>query len=213
MLNGKLPKGRGIAAIVGIFLPAFYIYAITLGKDGGGGLKSEMEVYAIYLFGGLFAFDKLTYSLIQFDYGANLFRVLYAVAHVFDSSIPVLPLMEDYQYFGAATNVYTIFGRAFRDFGYIGVAIYMFFLGVFHGHLYRGVRHGSIYYKLFFAWSFFALITQFFNDHYMALASAWIQLFMLILVFRWVTARGRLIRSYERPLLGKKGGPRLSSAQ
>lgn len=208
MVSGRLRTGKGMAVLTVIFLPVFYIYAVTLGKDGGSGLQSELEVFSIYLFGGLFAFDQLTQTIVPYgDFGAHLFRIVYAVANAFDRSVHVMPIIEDYQYFGATTNVYTVFGKAFRDFGYFGVAAYMFFIGVFHGYIYCGMKRGSIYYKILFVLSFYPMVMQFFQDQYLGLASTWIQLLMLTLLFKIVTSRGRLKLTYGRPPGGKLGVP------
>ncbi|MGE5612632.1 MAG: O-antigen polymerase [Nitrososphaerales archaeon] len=205
ILNGRLRLGRGLLVLLAIFLPVFYLYSVTLGKDGGGGVQSSLEVFSLYLYGGIFAFDKLSQGLAQFDHGGNLFRAFFAAAHLFDPSVQVAPIVDDYEFIPIATNVYTIFGKAYRDFGMGGVLAYMFFVGVFQGHIYTVARRGSVYYRILLVFSFFALLMQFFQDQYLGMLSTWGQVFFLTFLFAVATRHGRRKQYFQSAALPQKG--------
>jgi oligosaccharide repeat unit polymerase len=196
ILNGKVRPSRGLLALLCVFLPLFYVYSVTLGKDGGGGVDSMLDVFKLYLYGGLFAFDKLAQSLLPHEHGAHLFRVFFLAANIFDPPVEVAPLVDDYVFLPEPTNVYTVFGKAFRDFGSMGVVIYMLFVGMCHGFIYRRAGRGSVYYRILLVYSFFVLLMQFFQDQYLGILSTWIQVIALTCLFA-VFTRGRRARAYR----------------
>lgn len=183
IIERKISPMRGLLLLTVVFLPAFYLYSVTLGKDGGSGMASITQVFKLYLFGGLFAFDKMTHSFAPLEEGANLFRALYIAVDMISPPANVAPLVDSYEYIPEPTNVYTVFSKAFRDFGTIGVAIYMVFVGALYGVLYKQARMGSVYYRFLLVYGYFALLMQFFQDQYLALLSTWVQLVVLTWLF------------------------------
>src|SRR5471030_361393 len=188
--TGRVKAGKGILVLAGIFFILFFLYAVVLAKDGGGGSDAFIQVVSVYLYGAIFAFAKLTQTMNDYDGGMNLFRTIFAIARKFDPSIEVKSIIEEYVFTPFPTNVYTVFGKAYRDFGVIGTGIYMLFIGYLQGHIYSRAKLGSTYYQLAFTFTMFPLLMQFFQDQYFGLLSTWVQWILLIFLFRRCTRRG-----------------------
>jgi oligosaccharide repeat unit polymerase len=199
IIERRISTLRGFLLLILIFLPAFYLYSVTLGKDGGSGMASITQVFKLYLFGGLFAFDKMTQSFVPLEEGANLFRAFYVALDLVSPPVAVTSLVDSYEYIPEPTNVYTVFSKAFRDFGIAGVAIYLLLIGGLYGVLYQQARKGSMHFRILLVYGYFALLMQFFQDQYLALLSTWTQLIVLTWLFATFTrpsiARSRLILS------------------
>jgi oligosaccharide repeat unit polymerase len=183
IITGKMRASRGFLLLFAIFLPAYYLYSVSFGKDGGGGFASMADVFKLYLYGGLFAFDKLTLDAAPLENGDNLFRFFRVALGFIDPSITVAPLVDSYEFIPEPTNVYTVFGKAFRDFGTAGVAVYLLFIGAMHGFVYARARLGSMYYQILLVFSYFALLMQFFQDQYLGMLSTWGQVIILTGLF------------------------------
>ncbi len=197
ILNGKINAGKGVVTLVGIFFALFFVYSLTLAKDGGGGSDAFIQVVSIYLYGAVFAFAKLSQSLTDYDGGMNLFRTFFAIARKFDSGVMVKSIIEEYVFMPFPTNVYTVFGKAFRDFGYFGNGVYMLAIGYLQGHIYTRARSGSTYYQIAFVFSLYPLLMQFFQDQYLGLLSTWVQVMLLILLFRRYSRLGAMTHWVE----------------
>jgi oligosaccharide repeat unit polymerase len=190
IITGRVQAGKGILALVGIFAVLFFVYSVVLAKDGGGGIDAFIQVVSVYLYGAIFAFAKLTQTMDDYEGGMNLFRTFFAIARKFDASIEVKSIIEEYVFVPLPTNVYTVFGKAYRDFGFAGTGVYMMLIGYLQGHIYSRAKLGSTYYQLAFVFTMFPLLMQFFQDQYLGLLSTWVQWMLLIVLFRHFTRRG-----------------------
>jgi oligosaccharide repeat unit polymerase len=213
IIMGRVRASSGILLLLVIFLPVYYLYAVTLGKDGGGGVGSMGEVFRLYLYGGLFAFDKLALNAAELAYGDNLFRAFFAVLNLIDPPATVIPVVDDYQFIPEPTNVYTVFSKAYRDFGTAGVVIYLFFIGAMHGFVFARARLGALYYQIILVFSYFALVMQFFQDQYLGLLSTWVQVVALTVLFAVFTRPSHHNRTRMAPAGPPARPPRWPSAQ
>jgi oligosaccharide repeat unit polymerase len=80
-------------------------------------------------------------------------------------------------------NVYTVFSPYYRDFGVVGVGLFLGVLGALHGWIFRQLKTGMPIIIVANALLFYALIMQFFQDQYFSLMSQWIQLLGWTYVF------------------------------
>ena len=96
-----------------------------------------------YVFGGMVAFDHTTFN-ITWD-GRNVFRLFYAIAHVFNKSVPVADIILDYSQIGPQnyTNVYTGLQPFYQDYGMMGIAVFSIVYGALAGFLFAKAKTNS----------------------------------------------------------------------
>src|SRR5438128_12375967 len=104
-----------------------------------------------------------------------MFRTIFAVFNKIGFEIEVPPLIKEYQYTPFASNVYTVYQPYFDDFSVFGILLIQFFLGLFHGFLYKKIESRKPIYIILYSISLYPLFMQFFQDQYFNLLSTWIQ--------------------------------------
>ncbi|WP_216830624.1 O-antigen polymerase [Alkalihalobacterium elongatum] len=123
-------------------LTLFYFFFVSVGalfnKNLHGG---AFNVFAIYLSGGIVAFDYVykDYILTSELFGQNLFRIVYVVLNLLpganfntDTITQTIYLSKEF-----ATNVYTVNLHYMADFGLIGVIIGNVMIGIILGFVYN----------------------------------------------------------------------------
>lgn len=102
-----------------------------------------MGFFNSYLFGGIVAFDHTSFN-ITWD-GRNVFRLFYAIAHVFNKNIPIADLILEYSQIGpdSYTNVYTGLQPFYMDYGMAGIAVFSIIYGFFAGLLYSRASNNN----------------------------------------------------------------------
>lgn len=192
---GGLSIYRATIAFLGIFLAAFSIFAIMLGKGGASeasfieNFSSITETFISYLVGPTVAFSETTKnSSLCCSYGENLFRTLLALYSKIDASVQVPALIKEYTYTPDPVNVYTVFHPYYLDFGLLGIAIGMLTIGLIHGILYKKQWDGT-HWHIAYIISFYPIFMQFYQDQYFNLLSMWLQFFALISLFCLIERR------------------------
>jgi oligosaccharide repeat unit polymerase len=172
-------KGILFAALVfsGIFIFMAGMADKGISKDVGifENLESFHEYMSGYTVLPLLAFSRLVESGLDIDWGKNIFRFFFAVSYAlgFSGTNPE-PLVRDYIFYDAPTNVYTVYEVYFRDFFYFGIFIPPALL-IAHYWLYRKAIRFSGVWVFYYSASVYPLLLQFFQDQYFSLLSIWIQ--------------------------------------
>lgn len=192
---GGLSIYRAMIIFLGIFLTAFSIFAIALGKGGATeasyieNFSSITETFFSYLVGPTVAFSETTKnSSLCCAYGENIFRTLLALYSKIDPSVQVPALIKEYTYTPAPVNVYTVFHPYYLDFGLPGIAIGMFFIGLAHGILYKKQWDGA-HWHIAYIISLYPILMQFYQDQYFNLLSMWLQFFAFITLLGLIDKR------------------------
>lgn len=133
--------------------------------------------FALYMSGSLVAFEKLVASSSDYVYGENTFRFLYAIFNKLFGTGEVQGLVQDTVAISdkQGTNVYTFYQYYFKDFGLLYALLVQFFIGIFHGILYRKMLSKRPINIFFFSIMIYPLVMQFFQDQYISLFSTWLQ--------------------------------------
>lgn len=136
-----------------------------------------MNQFALYMSGSLVAFEKLVASSSDYLYGQNTFRFLYAIFNKLFGTGEVQELVQDTVAISdkQGTNVYTFYQYYFKDFGLLYALLVQFFVGIFHGILYRKMLSKRPINIFFFSIMIYPLVMQFFQDQYISLFSTWLQ--------------------------------------
>ncbi|MGH0949606.1 O-antigen polymerase [Bacillus mycoides] len=136
-----------------------------------------MNQFSLYMSGSLVAFEKLVASSNEYLYGQNTFRLFYAIFNKLFGTGEVQQLVQDTVAISdeQGTNVYTFYQYYFKDFGLLYALLVQFFIGVFHGILYRRMLSKRPIDIFFFSIMIYPLVMQFFQDQYVSLFSTWVQ--------------------------------------
>lgn len=164
-----------------VLLLAFVIIGSLLGKLGGGG-GDALSVFWVYLLGGITAFQELFLSNIYFEQGLNTFRTIYAILAALGFDVEVKQLVQEYVYIPGPTNVYSVFGPYYLDFGIYFALGVQFFLGIIHAVLYRFAKQQEPRAILLYSLSIYPLFMQWFEDQYFSLMSMWVFFGILLLL-------------------------------
>lgn len=129
------------------------------------------------------AFDYLVTAELPATWGGLTFRTPLAVLRALGASVTVPELIQPFVKVPAEINVYTVFSSYYRDFGLIGIVVFMLLLGALHGWVFRHLKTGMPIFIVANALLFYALLMQFFHDQYFSLMSQWIQILVWTYIF------------------------------
>ena len=120
--------------------------------------------FFLYLFSGMAAFETLKPAPEDFDFGANVFRIFYAIGKSIGLDTEPVSNILDYASVPEKTNVYTFLYPFYRDFGYIGIIIFGFLYGLLFQFMYLSAQAKKGFYLIFYSYLFSVLIFQFIGD-------------------------------------------------
>ena len=170
------------------------------GRSSSDDSKPLERVFYTYFLGGIPALDQIVQSNMHSKIpGQNVLAIVNNVRakitgddsykkeeYVFDIT------EKGYLFVPEPTNVYTVIGKFWLDYGYIGVIIISFLLGVISAYFYKlyclRIGWGVILYSYFFP----VLLLQFFGEYIFTNLSYLLQLIILSLfaykfryIFKW----------------------------
>lgn len=123
------------------------------------------------------ALDILVNSELPATGGSMTFRTPLEVLRFLGVPVNVPELLQpNVTFAGFVVNIYTGFSPYYRDFGLVGVGLFMAMLGGLHGWVFRQLKTGLPIFSVANALLFYALLMQFFQDQYFSLMSQWVQI-------------------------------------
>lgn len=122
------------------------------------------DSFFLYLFSGMAAFETLKPAPEDFDFGANVFRIFYAIGKSIGLDTEPVNNILEYVSIPEKTNVYTFLYPFYRDFGYIGILIFGFLYGLLFQFMYSNAHLKKGYYLLFYSYLVSVLLFQFLGD-------------------------------------------------
>lgn len=146
----------------------------------------EVSLGNLFVYGSssMVAFQSWIISDVDLLYGENTFRfsmkLLEAVGY--DLSVPgvLQPFVSVGEY--VTSNVYTFYHYYAEDFGLMYALLAQFLVGLLHGFLYKKMTYKNPFWVYIFSISLYPLFMQFFQDQYISITSAWIQLIFFGLI-------------------------------
>ena len=160
-------------AIVALFV------GMTFLKDSFDDGVNISDSFSLYLFSGMAAFETVTVAPADYDFGANVFRIFYAVGKSLGLGTEPVTNILDYVSIPEKTNVYTFMYPFFRDFGYWGIIVFGFLYGILFQFIYLNARNSKAFFLVFFAYLISVLLFQFLGDTLMTNLSTSLQYFII----------------------------------
>jgi oligosaccharide repeat unit polymerase len=151
-----------------------------------------------YLVASIPAFDQYSQSTEDYGLGLNIFRTVFVVLTKLGIDVNAPELIREFQYVPMPTNVYTVYQPYYADFSWIGLIVIQFFLGFWHGILFRETNNKNTFYAVPYVLFLYPLFMQFFQDQYFSLLSVWIQyglLFFLYFLINQSKRKDRVVRA------------------
>lgn len=169
-----------------IFIILFSLGGIIYGKGGDVNSTVKENIYpavqttAIYLGTSLNALDyKLNHNLEINNNGDNSLRFFIKLGITLNliSNVKEKPILQEFVFIPYATNVYTFYSPYIEDFGKFYAWFMIGIFGILQTILYnKAIVTKNIRYSLYFSFLLFPLLLSFFQDQYMSLFSAWLQI-------------------------------------
>jgi len=188
---------KNVVLFFGVLISVFVLIGQLLGKIDGEE-KGALDAFSLYFFGGTSAFQEILSAPQPLEYGANTFRMFYAILAALGMDVPVKQGIQGYVYIPRPTNVYSVFQPYYLDFGLTYVFISQFAFGLLHSCLYSLVKKRYTIAVLLYSISLYPLFVQWFQDAYLSAMSQWIQ-FMILLALPLLVAHVRRSK-YKAPV-------------
>ena len=163
-----------IGLAIFVFVGIYQHNVVSLEQDFQTNKEFFIESFRIYSLGTIPALDNLLNAKVQPEYGANMFRSLFALLNRLGLDVNVVPLVREYTYVPYPINVYTVYQPYYLDFGYPGIILFMTLIGFIYGIVYRKAVVGRSFYIILYGLLLFPLFMQFFQDQYVSLLTTWV---------------------------------------
>lgn len=184
LLQRRIRLRHVILGATGLLALAFFGIGLLLGKIGAtdeGAALGAVDASALYLLGGIAAFDLVSTNPMALEWGINVFRSPLAVLRAFGLDVPVVSLVKEFVLVPEPMNVFTVFLPYFQDFGWTGVMIFFALFGWMHALLYRAAKARDPRAVIMYSISMYPLVMQFFHDQYLSLLTTWVLFTALVL--------------------------------
>lgn len=142
----------------------FLFVGMTFLKDSFDDGVNIGDSFFLYLFSGMAAFETLRPAPEDYDFGANVFRIFYAIGKSMGLHTEPVSNILEYVSVPEKTNVYTFLYPFYRDFGYLGIVIFGFLYGLLFQFMYINAHLNKGYYLLFYSYLVSVLLFQFLGD-------------------------------------------------
>ena len=167
---------RALAAVLSLFLTVFAVFQIQMEKMGAKAdaplsynLPVVVENLEAYSIGSLVAFDRIAGHPGLVSNAGTLDKFFLRLADRFGAGIPLPSVHKRFVHVSSGTelNTYTIY-FAFMDFGRIGIAAAMAFLGLGMTLVFRYSLRRHIFATIVFSTGLFAILMTGFSEEFFA---------------------------------------------
>ncbi|MDR0737563.1 MAG: oligosaccharide repeat unit polymerase [Prevotellaceae bacterium] len=142
--------------------------------------QNPSRFLAIYTLSPLPAFDKVLNSDTVAQSGTfDYFKKIGSIAGLNTTPKKV----DTWVHVPVPTNVYTVMGNVYYDFGYVGLAIFALLLGLFMGIIYKGVVYDIPHFVVLYAMLFYILPMQYFADIMSLYTGLIIKILLIVYLF------------------------------
>lgn len=184
----KVKLKHFLIGLVAIFFVFVVLQSIRHSTDMAG---HKNEFVVLYLLSGMSAFDTLT-PFTSVHFGENTFRILYAILHsIRISHIEPICVILPWINKPISTNTYTVMYPFFKDFGYIGVAVFAVFYGTLLGWFFNHSQKRNTFFILLYISFITAIVLQFSGEQIFTNIAGRIKYIILLLIpflatkYRW----------------------------
>ena len=151
-----------------------------------------------YILRGFCAFDTLRPESAD-HWGENVFRLYYAVTYKLGIATtepidPILPWVSK----PVSTNTYTTLYPFFKDFGYMGIAVFSIFLGLLLGIAYKKAQTKNSFFIILYAYVLMMVIMQYAAEYFFTNMAGHIK-FVILLGIPYIVGTNNLLRIKNVP--------------
>lgn len=194
IIGAAMPTSRRKRLVLALLIPlaaGATLFLVTLLAGRLTTTSSETLIASLvntqlkgYILTAVGAFDIFVNSDLPGTGGRMTFRTPLAVLQFLGFPIDVPDVLQPNVTFASfLINVYTVFYPYYRDFGVIGIGLFMVSLGTLHGWVFSQLKTGLPIFIVANSLLFYALLMQFFQDQYFSLMSQWVQILGWTYVF------------------------------
>lgn len=157
-------KGKIKIKTIAIFLFVFLLFSFFLQNLRSlEGDNKFIDFISAYTLSGMVAFDYYT-PVHNNQFGANTFRLFYALASSLGFKVKVSDTILNYIYIPTPTNVYTCLYPFYTDFSFAGIIIFASITGAFMGFLYKKSFTSKQYYCILYSIFSAFIVLQFIGE-------------------------------------------------
>ena len=181
-INRRLFKALGLVSLITFLI--FWVMGNLMGKAGDNAIDAISDILD-YQFSPLLALSVYLEShpitIFGHEYGSNTFRFFISLLSFIGLHDKPPSLVQEFVNVPQSTNVYTAYFNYIKDFGWLGVTVISFLLGLLHGILFRwSMRDKNNDFALYIlAISYMPLLYSLGGEAYFSLLSIWIQYFLI----------------------------------
>ena len=168
-------------AYFGLMFFAFIFLVTLLRETTEADEVSFVDIFSLYLFGGMPAFDTVVQPT-DAHFGAQTLRFFYAVINSFGGKFELQQNILPYTNVPELTNVYTVLYPFFIDFGYYGLAVFGSLYGLLYGWVYKYAKNSNTFAIIFYALLFPGLMLQFMGESFFANLSTFLQYGIILFI-------------------------------
>ena len=182
MFQRGVIKARTIAIVLLAIVGLFFIFNIYRSGEDSDYAKDEtlLGFIGMYVMSPPVAYCTVTRDITDL-LGINTFEVVYDYLQRFGfGPFELHEKLQEFVFVPVSTNVYTIMQPFYRDFGYIGVAVFAYIYGIMTGYVYRMSTSGVMFYVCFYTYLVEILILQFYQENLFLSMSFNIQLIVIM---------------------------------
>lgn len=217
MYKRKISFKRVLLVAATMFLLMASIQLLRAGDNNERGKVISDMLYS-YVFGGIPALDEIVNSQMRSKYPGQHSMALMnniqvkigiKVEHPKEYEHDITD--EGYLYTPYPTNVYTMIGLFWLDYGYKGVIWFSFVIGALAGYFYKLTMRGHRWAIVLYAYFSCVLMLQFFGEYIFTNLSYLLQLIVLSLFaykfsysIKWHKSTSSLPRTMEKNILNPK---------
>lgn len=184
--NKKIKKIHLISSlIIFVFLFGLYSFVLNKGVSSNGNLLTDLYYnISFYLSSGIQSLDFLIANKDSLMTGGLFtFRTLFAILNQIGINVEVVNLVKEFTPTNLSSNVYSVYEIYLRDFGFAGVFLIQFLLGIIYAYVFNRLKNGKIKYLLIYSMLMYSLVMQPFQDQYFSLLSTYIQIIIITFIF------------------------------
>ena len=167
MFQRGVIKARTIAIVLLAIVGLFFIFNIYRSGEDSDYAKDEtlLGFIGMYVMSPPVAYCTVTRDITEL-FGINTLEVVYDYLQRFGfGPFELHEKLQEFVYVPVSTNVYTVMQPFYRDFGYIGVAVFAYIYGIMTGYVYRKSVSGIMFYVCFYTYLVEILILQFYQEN------------------------------------------------
>jgi len=143
-------------------------------------LEKDLVFYGV---GGVVGFNHIVKDRNIIPSNGGVARFFLQTANNFGANYNIPSLHMDYLSISdnMSTNVYTIYGYYYHDYGWPGVIFFMIFIGIMLTWIYRNAKYGKFVYIILYSYLFSGMLLSSHSEHFISSLNFIIKMLIVII--------------------------------